>query len=169
MSRSISASIQSQLPGPLTEPGWLIHVKSSTALRYHTRGTISFDGYTWLGGATVSGIGDSLTPSMTLTLPNTDNAASALALGVDLRDVAVDIYAVYGASPTDADLLVSGVIDEVSSITATRVEFKMTSAIEAASSIPDVVIGPPLCNFIPAVGSVVSWRGFVFTLEDSNG
>lgn len=168
MARTLDAGLAAAIVERGTSPGWLIEIGTTTPLRYSTRGTLSYGGYTWVGGAVLSGVefsGD-LGASVTLELPNTDNAASALALTDLLREVEVTLWAYYDVSGTGyAEELRTLAVDAVESINSTRVEFSLSSIAEGASRLPDVLVGPPLCNHIPPAGTVIRWGWTTVTLE----
>lgn len=169
MPRTLSAGLVTAVERTVTNPGWLIEVDTSPKLRYSTRGTLSYGGYTWVGGAYLSGINEAgLSPSTTLSLPNFDNSASSLALSDLLRDVGVTIYAYYDdavASLTYAVELATLLIDSVNSLSTTEAVFSLSTASQAATHVPSVVVGPPLCNHIPPPGTKVNWGGTVYVLE----
>jgi hypothetical protein len=171
MPRTLDANTETLIARRSTEPGWLIQIDAATGtLRYCTRGTLSYGGYTWTGGAVLSGVEVShdIGAAVDLELPNTDNSASSLALSNALRDADVTIYALYedsGTSSAYATLLRALKVDGVDSISSTRVKFTLATISGAASRVPDIVIGPPLCNHIPPAGTTIRWGAVTVTLE----
>jgi hypothetical protein len=168
MARTLDAALESAVAEAGTAPGWLITIATATPLRYSTRGTLVYGGQTYTGGATLSGVGESgLLSEVRLGLPNTDNAASALALTDLLRDVEVTVAAYYDVSGTGyAETLATLVIDAVEAIEPTRVVFVLATIAQAASHLPDVVLGPPLCRHIPPPGTTIAWAGTTITIEE---
>lgn len=102
MLRTLTSPLVYEIEKHITAPGWLIEIEASPSyLRYSTRGTIDWGGYTWSGGATLSGISElGIKGQVQITLPNIDNAATAIALSNTLRDVNVNIYALYDVDNT---------------------------------------------------------------------
>ena len=168
MARTLDSTLAAAVAQAGTAPGWLIEIGTPTPLRYATRGTLSYDGATWLGGATLFGVGDAgLTSGVRLGLPNSDNAASALALTDLLRDVPVTLAAYYDVAGTGyAEVIAELRIDAVEEIGPMQVMFALASPAQAASHLPDVVLGPPLCRHIPPPGTVIAWSGTTITIEE---
>ncbi len=168
MARTLDAALEAAIAEAGTAPGWLILIDAAIPLRYSTRGTLSYDGRTWTGGATLSGVGESgLLSEVRLGLPNTDNAASALALTDLLRDVEVTVSAYYDVAGTwYAETLGTLVIAAVEAIEPLRVTFVLATPAQAASHVPDVVLGPPLCTHIPPPGTTIAWAGATITIEE---
>jgi hypothetical protein len=168
MARTLDATLETAIAEAGTAPGWLISIATATPLRYSTRGTLTYGGHTYTGGATLSGVGESgLLSEARLGLPNADNAASALALTDLLRDVEVTVSAYYDVAGTGyAETLGTLAIDAVEAITPTRVSFVLATPAQAASHQPAVLLGPPLCRHIPAPGTTITWGGTTITIED---
>jgi hypothetical protein len=60
-------------------------------------------------------------------------------------------------------------VDEVNSVAPLRVEFTLASISAGSSRIPDVLIGPPICNHIPPAGTEIRWGGTTLVLERKDG
>jgi hypothetical protein len=65
-----------------------------------------------------------------------------------------------------AEQLATLKIDSVESVTATRVTLTLATIAQAATHLPDVVIGPPLCRHLPPPGTKISWGGETYLLEE---
>lgn len=161
MIRALTSQLVLEIEKYITAPGWLIEIETSPSyLRYSTRGTIDYGGYTWSGGATLSGVSElGISGQVQMTLPNIDNAATAIALSNTLRDVNVNIYALYDVDNTSpqATQLATMKIDGVEAIDKMRATLSLRMTADVATHLPDVVIGPPLCNYIPQDGSSITW------------
>lgn len=103
MPRTLPAGIEAAILLNHTEPGWLVEMLLSSPLRYSTGGQVEWNGYVWLAGGIHVEFSQANLP--TISLPNHNNAGSALMLNNILRDVVCNIYLWY--SP-DAELYFSG-------------------------------------------------------------
>jgi len=167
MSRSLPSSISTAVAQPVTQPGHLIQIDASSTLRYCTRATLTYGGQTWMGGARVERLDTAPGGSCAIALPNADNALSALILEDALTDKRTRIWAIYGDSPTDAELMFDGVVDGADAIGALECMINLADNGSARSSIPDVTIGAPLANHLVAPGTQITWGNTVYTVEAS--
>lgn len=168
MARTLASELSTGIAAAVTAPGYLIALGTTPALRYSTRGTLTYDGHTWVGGAAVEGL--SLAAGGTpprLVLPNADGALSALLLGDVLADVSAEIWAIYGDAPSAAEPVFAGVVDGADDIGLLSCTLTLADEGAGASRLPNIVIGPPIFNHLPASGSVIAWGGTTYTLEAS--
>jgi len=130
---------------------------------------VSFDGQTWTGGnATLAELrslpGGAMQGKLSLT--NTDNSASALALEHELSESAVEISMLYGMGPwvaADAVQVFSGVIDGAR-VGSARVMLGLVSRARRGEVGPRIVCAQPLCNHLPPNGVSIAWGGDVVEL-----
>lgn len=164
MPRSLSQTITSVLSASISAPGYLVELTiGGASLRYSSRGDLTWDGYTWQGGARVS---SSSAADWTLGLTNHDNAASAIVLASDIDNTQVRIWSYVGqADPPDAVLVFEGAIDRLSSITLERVEVTLSAASPGRSWLPDAILAPPLLNYLPVPGTTITWGDQRYILE----
>ena len=164
MARTLDTEISDGIAAAVTIPGFLIQIEiDGDTLRYSTRGTIDYDGETWVEGAEVSHIGGTSKPK--LVLDNADNAISVLILSDAFIDAPVSIFAFYGEAPTAAKLLFTGVVDGADDIGLLSSTLALTDAGADRSYQPNVVLGPPLCDHFAPPGTVISWGNVTVTLE----
>ena len=166
MPRTLPSVISSGIAQAITTPGYLIQIDTSITLRYSTRGTVPYDSDTWIGGARVDSL-DLGAGTGRIAIPNADDAAGALILANALSEVAVTIWAFAEAEPTDVVQVFSGVIDAAEEIGELECVLSLAPTTGARSSIPDIVIGPPLCNHLLPAGTVITWGNTTFTIESA--
>jgi len=159
MPRSLPATLASAIGQPVTRPGYLIQLDSATPIRFSTRGTVLYDGQWWLEGAAVSGLSQSAASAPTVTIPNQDNSGSALLLGDRLIDVRARIWAYDAGAPDDAILLFDGVIDGAGDIGPLTCSIQLAQTSHARGRYPNLVIAPPLCNYITPAGTQFTLAG----------
>ena len=164
MPRSLDSDALAAIAAPVTAPGYLIAITSGSAtVRYSTRGALDYDGETWTGGGQVTRNGPT---DWTLSLPNHDSLASALVLGdfVDQAEVAIWSY-LGNSDPIQAVPVFSGHINQVTRVTTTRVDISLAAVSLGRSWIPDVLLAPPLLNYMPPIGTAITWGGVIYYLE----
>lgn len=167
MPRTLNAAALTAVAAPVTAPGYLVAITSTynEVLRYSTRGTLTYNSATWVGGARV--MRQSPT-DWSLSLPNTDNAASALVLSDDLERATVSVWSyLANASPPQAVLLFSGYVNQVLRVTAQQVDIGLAAVSLGRSWLPDVILAPPLLRHMPPPGTAITWGGKVYYLESS--
>jgi hypothetical protein len=170
MARTLPTTLSAGLAAAVTAPGYLIALGTSPVLRYSTRGTLTYGGYTWVGGARVEGLALAAGGAPPrLVLPNADNALSALLLGGVLSDVSAEIWAIYGDAPSEAESVFVGVVDGAYEIGLLACVLALADDSAGASSLPRAWIGAPIFNHLPPPGSVITWGGTTYTLEASDG
>jgi len=168
MSRTLPSSISTAVAQPVTQPGYLIQIDATSTLRYSTRATLTYDSQTWTGGARVDRLNTARGGVAAVALPNADNALSALILADALTDKRTRIWAIYGDGPTDATLMFDGVVDGSDAIGVLECIINLADNGSARSSIPDVVIGPPLANHLVPPGTQINWGNTIYTVEASS-
>jgi len=154
MPRSLPTALATAVGQPVTQPGYLIQLDSATPIRLSTRGTVLYDGQWFLQGAAVSGLSQSAASTPTVTIPNDDNSGSALLLGDRLIDVRARIWGYDAGAPDDTILLFDGVIDGASDIGPLTCSIQLAQTSRARGRYPNLVIAPPLCNYITPAGTV---------------
>jgi len=153
MPRNLPTAVATAIGQPVTRPGYLIQLDSATPIRFSTRGTVLYDGQWWLDGAAVSGLSQSAASTPTVTIPNQDNSGSALLLGDRLIDVRARIWAYDAGAPDDAILSFDGVIDGAGDIGPLTCSIQLAQTSRARGRYPNLVVAPPLCNFITPAGT----------------
>jgi len=168
----ISAKTAREAAMPVTRPRLVAQIDFSGAvLRVSTLGTVTWNSQTWVESAVdISGLDG--TPvdqaNVRLTFDNSSNAMSSLVLNSNVSGGNVEVYYLYGDDPfADGDgvLAFKGVIDAVEEINEMVVVINAVSTSKNRSNVPNVVIGPPLCNFLPKDGTVIYWGDETFNLE----
>jgi hypothetical protein len=167
MPRDLGSPLLTAIAAPVTAPGYLVAMTSTygEVLRYSTRGTLTYSGSTWVGGAQVTRQSPT---DWSLSLPNTDNAASALVLGDHLEQATVSVSAyLANAVPPQAVLLFTGYVNQVVRVTTQHVEISLAAVTLGRSWLPDVILAPPLLRHMPPPGTTISWHGKLYYLESS--
>jgi len=160
MPRVVGATIQAALPGPITEPGYLVYMGfPSTPIRHSTRETLTYGGYDWTGstGTSVKSVTEL---AATIELRNSDLSASALVLGNTLSDTPCEVYQLYNGA---AVLLFSGFLDGAE--IGGRVVLT-ASAMSSARKIPNKYITYPTFNHLLAAGTELNWNMGKVIAED---
>lgn len=158
MPRTLSGTITTQVALPVTSPGYLIYLGFTPVLRYATRATISYGGFTWTAGVGI-GVSSVTDNEAVITMRNHDNSASALVLNYTLANVLCDVYMEYGS---DAVLLFSGTLD--SADIAERVTLR-ARATTLAKKAPNTFISYPTFNHMVPRGTRIQWGLNALTLE----
>jgi len=170
MARTLPANTDTATQAAITTPIYLVRINLSTGdVRHSSRGDVTYNGYSWSGtGIRV----ENLTPtkgggmSGAISIPNTDLAWSAIVLNNDIRGRDIDISMVYSETPSvgDAVMVFSGVMDSVPVID-TRVVINIVSEGIGTAFSPRLFCAPPLCNHMPAAGTIIEWSGERYVLE----
>lgn len=168
MSRTVSATTQTEIARAITQSTWLVFIDYSTPVYYSSTREITFDGHTW----TPNDLNVSLSPDMatgTLKIQNTDYVEGALISGEDgISDVAIKIYKFYGtsAAPSAADVkkLFDG-FGDADSGDDRWVTISLKSAKTAASNHPFIRCTKEIgFNHLPPNGLTITWEGEQLTL-----
>ncbi|MBP6735035.1 MAG: hypothetical protein KA142_10175 [Chromatiaceae bacterium] len=164
MPRILSDVALAAVAAQVTAPGYLVAFTSGAAiLRYSSRGELSYNGQTWLGGASIKRQSPT---DWTLTMPNTDNAASAIVLSDALEQATVSVWAyLANAVPVESILLFTGYVNQVTRVTTQFVEMSLASVSLGRSRLPDIILAPPLLNYMPPPGTSIAWGGKIYYLE----
>ena len=105
--KTLSSALSTALGYPVTRPGWLLSIAWPVATRLSSRGTVSYDGYSWVAAdvdvsnITVAG----LDVRGTLRLGNAAGAFGALALSYRVAGVGITIIGYDGAATASADFV----------------------------------------------------------------
>lgn len=160
MPRTLGGSLGTAITQPITSPGYLVYLGFDPVLRYSTRETVSYGGYSWTGevGAQVAAVSEA---AAQITLRNTDLSASSLVLNNVLADIQCVIYKRYGA---DAALLFDGYLDGAT--VGERVTLN-AKAMATARKVPNKYITYPTFNFLIPPGTQIRWGLDTITLEAS--
>lgn len=173
--RTISTRNDTEVAKKITKPFYIMDLVLTITYRWSTLGSVLWNGQTYTpNGLRVMEINDIPGGSKEgrFSLPNHDNAASALALGEDLNDKTCRIWKLYGDEPYAVDDAISvfdGVLDGSSSIKSNEVIFGFTSEGRLREMSPRIHIAPPLFNHLPARGTVLAWAGERFELRGVDG
>ncbi|MBK8872361.1 MAG: hypothetical protein IPN19_15345 [Elusimicrobia bacterium] len=167
MPRTLDSAALAAIAAPVTSPGYLVAFTSGAAiLRYSSRGEVTHDGATWLGGARIQRQSPT---DWTLFMPNTDNAASAIVLGDALEQATVSVWAyLANAVPAQSVLLFTGYVNQVIRVTTKSVEMSLASVSLGRSRLPDIILAPPLLNYMPPPGTAITWGGKLYYLESGS-
>lgn len=107
MSRTLTAALLSELGNAVTTPGYLVEIQFSTPVRLSTRGTLPWNGNTWISRAVeVGGLGyavDSPAQSGSLKIGDSDMAMTALVLAQGIASRTINVWKFYGSTPAAAD------------------------------------------------------------------
>lgn len=174
MRTDASASFESALSASVTAPFMVVElVTPSVTYRWSTGPTIDWQGATWNGiGIEVENLRPVLGGGLegTISLPNSDGAASAIVLGQRLSDCQVRIWKLYTGAPTDPDdglALFEGVVDG-QEIVGERARIDIVTEGRERELSPRLYFDA-FCSHIPPAGTVVSWEGEHYKLEGRNG
>lgn len=173
--RDLTPNQQAETQKASTEPFHLVELQTPTATyRWSSRATAVWRGQEWTGGVVrVDGLAALAGGSAEarISLSNSDNAASALALVDNINDSPCRIYQLYGAAPhadADAALVFAGVVDGVPRIGTARVTIDLLTAGRAMEMSPRLYF-ELFCSSLPPAGTVISWAGEHYRLEARNG
>jgi len=174
VSRTLSTPLNTAAGQPVTQPGYLIelYLPISGVARITTFGDVTWNGYSWVStNVKVNGIGrnGAVTTNASLLFPNTDNAWSSIAFGVDdLRDARVVIYSAYAdALANEADVICEfdGVGDEPMMANPPALTLKLAAAKSAVSRSPRRRISAPLFNALQPLGTQVTIGNTIYVLN----
>lgn len=170
MPRTLSSATVTATAQAVTRPFYVAQLDwDGTTYRLSTGASVSWNGYTWDGGSlSVEDLRALPAGGMegTISLTNADGSAAALVLNHPIEEVAVALWTLYGDGPyaaADGVPVFTGVVD-AADLTATRVRLTLTTEGRRRALGPRIYAVPPLCNHLPAPGSVVVWSGERYTL-----
>lgn len=171
MRDDITPYTQAETAREITIPRHLIELTVGAAVyRWSTREDVTWSGETWIGvGAQVEDLRTLVGGAMSgrISLPNHDNAMSALVLADGVAGRRVRIWQLYGMGPftaEDAVLVFSGEADGAPDVGETRVSIEIVTEGRALQKAPRLY-WDMLFNHIPPAGTVISIGGEHFTLE----
>jgi hypothetical protein len=175
MARTLSIGTAAAVAETGTAPAYLVQIGWSAVSRLTTADTVlSWSGYIWLPGpVTLSGLawGNSGLQTARLTLGNTDQAFSALALNEGVADLSVVVYA-YDRSATaagDPVKIFDGVGGRLSADdNSVQIELSTQRARALKSPRHRVTRGAGY-SLLPAPGTVVRWGNERYVLTRRGG
>lgn len=170
--RNLSAQHVAAASNTVTIPGYLVRINTSPEIRLSTFGTVLFGGEKWLDGVAIDGVkrdGSGIATAR-LTIPNHDNAWSALILTSTINNQRCEVWEGHmdAAGLVHAQLVLQGAL-EASDIGETSVSVQVAHAGVRAQFLPRLRIGAPLFNHITPPGTIITWGGVKYTLEARNG
>jgi hypothetical protein len=169
MARTLPSTISAGISAAVTAPGYLIEIATTQTLRFSTRGTLTYGGAVYAGGARVEGLTlGGQRAGCTLVLPNADGAVSQLILSGRVNDANVSIYGIYGDAPSERVTLFTGAVEAATDIGLLSCTLAVAEVRNAIWSLPHVMIGPPLANHLRRPGDQIVWGGVVYTLESGD-
>ncbi len=169
--RDLSETTQAETEKAITSPFYLVEIVMATVtLRLSSSGETAWNGETWAqAGVQVDDLRQVAGGEMegSISLPNTDLAASALVLADGINDRPCRIRKLYGAgphAPEDAVLLFDGVCDGAPSLSIQRISIEITTR-GRINELSPRLRWELFCNHIPPAGTVIPWGGEHFRLE----
>ena len=172
ISRSIGSDTGTEVAIDFTRPVHLVKMEFPSATSYMSTGPqITFDSNVYLEGqvnvGTFTWSSDGIQKGK-INIHNENNVAAGLILNEGVNDISISIYLTYmivGGSNSTPELLVSGVMDG-GDLTAESLSISVVSTKSSAQYIPNRYYTEAE-NFrhLPVDGSVITWGGEKFTLE----
>lgn len=144
--RSVSVSMVAATSARITQPGYLIEILSTPALRVSTRETVSALGQSWVAAdVKVTGLGGS-NAAPRLQFEDADGLIAAMLLQGTLNDAPVRIWACDAAAMADADvvLVFSGAVAAQSIDPGRGVSLTVAAGRAGALFSPRLFYGPQL-------------------------
>lgn len=171
--RTLSAPMEGFLAEDATRPGYLIEIAFNSSLKLSSRGTIEWNGATWLGwDVDVGGLSfdaKSATAQGTLSVSNTDLTVSTLCFAEGVAEREVSIWKFYGDAFGDDDALklYTGSIDSCRvDYSRAAVQFQITQVGGRTAFAPRrFMTKAEGFNIIPPDGTRITWSGEVFELQ----
>lgn len=166
--RTLSSPLSTAFAAPVQQPGVLVQVGFSPVQRWSSRGTLSWNGFTWTGvGMRVDDLQvGPLKVSGTLVLKNHDDVAGGLVLGQGVQDRAITIYGFDGAATASGDVVwLADAVGGLAEIDTDEVRIALRHRSEFVYS-PRTYVRPSsgFTNVLP-VGTVLRINGQDFKLE----
>ncbi len=166
----VSTSTDAALAEDVTKPRYLVQLGFETVQYLCTREDVTWNGQTWTGNGVQ--VGRLFTNSdggqgATIELPNADNAYSSLVFSEGVAGRVCKIWVLYGDAPfadEDAVPVFDGVMDACD-VGALRVQVTCIGDGDKTGISPNLVIGPPVFNHLPAAGTVLYWGNGTYKLE----
>ena len=171
MSRTLSTATDAAVAATTTQPGYLVHIAWSTPSRLTSgRSPLNWNGYVWLAtDIRVDGLKWDKAGQQTgsLTLGNSEQQFSALALNEGVADVPVSIWA-YDRSATaagDPVLVFSGVGGKLAA-NDDRLTLELTTQRSRALKCPRMrITAANGFNYLPVAGSSIRWGNERYVLR----
>lgn len=170
--RNLPAAVKTELAIDFTRPVFLVKMQFASGTQYLSSGPqITFDSNVYsqaqISVGTFAWDSDG-TQRGEILISNENNAASALILGNNVNDVAIDIYQTYLLSAggnTDPQLYVRGSLDG-SKIGDSRSSISVLSTNSQTGFAPSrYFTADEGFNWLPIDGEVITWNGEVFQLR----
>lgn len=168
--RDLTAATGTEIARGITRPRYLIElVMENVTYRWSSGSEATWNGQLWTqNGAQVDDLRAVAGGAQEgrISLPNHDNAASALVLSDGINGRACRIWQIYGDGPfatDDAVLLFEGVCDGAE-LAIERVSIDLTSA-GRVNELSPRLYWDMACTHIPPAGTVISWGGEHYRLE----
>ena len=169
--RTLTTDVTTAIEADGTAPRYLVQLSYDPVIYLSTRETVTWNGQSWTGatGVEVTSLntGDGGSKTASISLPNHDSAYGALVLGDGIRDIAVNIYQLYGNAPfaiDDAVHLFAGEIESVPSIDD-YVEMSLKSSGASVAYTPRVRLAAFIGDDMPVPGTRIQWNGDTLILE----
>lgn len=172
MPKQLSAQMGSAVNSRVTRPGYFILIEGSTTFRWCTRGSTSWNGFSWAqhpvkvmgAGSSGNGVGS---PSLEIT--DMSGATTGSALAGDFKDAKVHIWIMDGGAlgNTDPVLTFSGAVSSVRGIGAEMtVTLGLAVAKVSALFSPRLTYGPSIgANSLVPRGTVIKVGTKEYTVE----
>lgn len=176
ISRIIGADTQTEIGIDFTRPVFLVKMDFPIASQFMSTGPqITFDSNVYVEGqVSVSTFTWSADGVQTggISIYNENNAAAALILNQGVNDIPISIYLTYliaGGGNSTPELLVSGVMNG-GNLSPSKLTISVLSTASAAQFIPNrYYTSAEAFNHLPVDGSVITWGGERFILEQDRG
>lgn len=172
ISRTIGLDTQTEIAIDFTRPVFLVKMDFPTASQFMSTGPqITFDSNIYVEGqvsiSTFTWSADGIQKGA-ISIHNENNSAAALILNEGVNDIPISIYLTYliaGGTNSTPELLVAGVMNG-GNLTPEKLVISVLSTKSAAQYIPNrYYTSAESFNHLPVDGSVITWGGQKFTLE----
>lgn len=154
MAIELSASTATAIAADVTKPVFLVQINFSTILYLSTGRQISWNSQTWVEGSVNVEINGR---DAMLTLPNADNAYSAIVYDEGIKDVQIKIWQCYHEMPAADDpvLIYCGNMSAATSVNNANVIISCRPDSSGNLQLPNIVCAPPLMNHLVAAGTKI--------------
>jgi len=166
--RALSSPLSTAVSGPVQRPALLVQMGFSTAQRWSSGGTISWNGNTWTAAdVRVEGLMvEALRVSGTLIIGNLDDVIGGLILSQGVQDIAVSIYGYDAAATATGDVVwLADAVGASAQLTTHEARIALRHYAEFVSS-PRTLVGAAagFGQMLPA-GTVLRINGIDMRLE----
>lgn len=162
--RNLPSDFDTETSKKVTTPVYLIEIYYAGVdytLRTSTRQEITLDGFVFKQNSPHLSIVSMTSSTVTLQIvtPSATDFYNTLNSSPNTGENKVKIWAYYGTASEislfDAVQVFNGYIDEVPVISKKLIKYNCLSGSIEVMWTPRILIGPPLCNHIPADGTVI--------------